>query len=248
MRYRVLAFGLAISTLSCAATASQESARVRVTGNSDVVRGCEFIGNAKVRSILGGSTAAAAEDELVAKLRNEAAGMGGNVVYMPSTNTQSAVATGRAEIYRCPTGTPAVPAPAAAPAAPSQAAIAPGFRDLRWGDPVPPGMEEIGAKQDSRLFVRKSDTLKLGPVELKKIAYVFEKGQLRLVVMTPVTTSLAELKGLLTQQWGTPTSDHGGDAPTLWSSEDPRLGKTIAGLEKNKDSGLVTITLISPNY
>jgi len=68
-------------------------ARVRVTNNQEIVRGCEFLGNVAGTGFYG-------PDEAIAIMQNETAELGGNVVfvtYQGSGRNQNA----RGEAYRC---------------------------------------------------------------------------------------------------------------------------------------------------
>ncbi len=112
MPFAVLLLALVVC-LACASL-TPEGARVRVTQNPDVVRGCEFLGNAKASSGWGGPAGGnMGEDEVQTKLQNEAARMGGNVVFLISNKAggYGGSSRGVAEVYKC-----APQAPAAAPA------------------------------------------------------------------------------------------------------------------------------------
>ena len=244
MRHRATALVLAISAAYCA-TANQEGARVRVTRNSDVVRGCAFVGNANASSLWGGSTAGIAEDELVAKLQNSAAAMGGNVLYLTSTHSQSTIATGRAEVYLCSTRTTAAPAPAVAPPALAPRSPVPatttavtkikaGFRDLAWGDAMPSGMVPatgLGAEaEDSRnVFERPTDKLEIAGEKVNRIYYYFLEGRLRVVVVLLSEKVYPSLAAFLNKEWGEPSRSGPGPSKALvWSSTDGATDAELA--------------------
>jgi hypothetical protein len=76
-----LALFASACALSCVST-TQQGARVRVTSNPDVVRGCEFLGNVKATSGWGGSAGTGlAESNTEKTLQNKTAALGGNVLY-----------------------------------------------------------------------------------------------------------------------------------------------------------------------
>lgn len=108
MRRTLLVLLAAVTGLSCASL-TPEGARVRVTQNPDVVRGCEFLGNAKAGSGWGGPAGGnMGEDEVQTKLQNQAATMGGNVLFLISNKAggYGGSSRGVAEVYRCAPPTP----------------------------------------------------------------------------------------------------------------------------------------------
>ncbi len=92
--------------------------------------------------------------------------------------------------------------------------LAAGFRDLRWGDPVPAGMRSIG----NNMYVRESDPLKHGPIELKGIIYFFEENRLTTVSLVPVTRSASELESLLSRHYGAPSTELTSFGKLFWTS------------------------------
>jgi hypothetical protein len=87
----VFVFAACIST-------SPEGAKVRVTSNPDVVKGCQFLGNVKATSGWGGPAGTGLGTSNTEKtLQNKTAKLGGNVLFIISSGVH---ATG--EAYRCP--------------------------------------------------------------------------------------------------------------------------------------------------
>lgn len=84
-------------------SASPQAQNVRVTSNSDVVKGCEFLGNVKAMSGWGGSAAGGlAARNIEETLKERTHKLGGNVVFI----VQNAESKGTGEAYRCPETTP----------------------------------------------------------------------------------------------------------------------------------------------
>lgn len=109
----------------------------------------------------------------------------------------------------------------------STGGLEPGFRDLRWGDPVPTGMQSIG----NEMYVRRGDSLRLGPIELQAIVYFFEANRLNSVGLVPASRSIAEMEKLLSLQWQMPVTGREGDGTLTWETAETRasLSKDAAG-------------------
>ena len=118
-------------------------------------------------------------------------------------------------------GTETPPSPA------STGGLEPGFRDLRWGDPVQTGMQSIG----NEMYVRRGDSLRLGPIELQAIVYFFEANRLNSVGLVPVSRSIAEMEKLLSLQWQMPVMGRESDGTLTWGTAETRasLSKDAAG-------------------
>jgi hypothetical protein len=77
---------------------SPEGEEVRVTSNPDVVKGCKFLGNVKATSGWGGPAGTGLASSNSAKtLRNKAAKLGGNVVFVVESGIHA-----EGEAYLCP--------------------------------------------------------------------------------------------------------------------------------------------------
>lgn len=72
---------------------TDEGAKVRVTSNTEAVRGCELLGPVVGTGFYG-------TDDAIAILQNKTAGMKGNVVFVVVQPTKGTGARG--EAYRCP--------------------------------------------------------------------------------------------------------------------------------------------------
>ena len=94
---------LPLLAIGCA-TLTAAGQKVRVTANSEVVRGCRYIGEVKgsERFFGGLSGQGIAEDNAVIRLKNRAAEMGGNVVLMTTATTNTSGSSQRGEAYACP--------------------------------------------------------------------------------------------------------------------------------------------------
>lgn len=90
---------------SCVTTRlTPDASRVRVTGNSAVVSGCEYLGDVKASDRMNGGLVGqdAAEENTDRRMRNAAAAMGGNVVHLQRERADYFGASARGEVYRCP--------------------------------------------------------------------------------------------------------------------------------------------------
>lgn len=53
-----------------------------------------------------------------------------------------------------------------------------GFRDLKWGSPVLPGMQEVGAGLGAVIYKRAGDEMSIGGIDLHRLEYVYRDGRL----------------------------------------------------------------------
>jgi len=98
----LLAMMLLLPLAGCTATLTATGGQVRVTNNPEVVRGKEYIGTVHQGAMAGGMAGVVNSSERAyTKLRNKAAEMGGDTVYVVSEsgNNVSGV-TVTAEVYR----------------------------------------------------------------------------------------------------------------------------------------------------
>lgn len=96
---RLLLTLIVMSVTGCAGL-SAEGARVRLTNNPDVVKGCEFIANVKGSSGWGRNAAQLGENNVENKMKNQTAKLGGNTVYLISSKS-GFTSYGIGEAYRC---------------------------------------------------------------------------------------------------------------------------------------------------
>jgi hypothetical protein len=88
---------LTLLVVGCVST-TPEGANVRVTGNPDVVKGCQFLGNVKATSGWGGPAGTGLGSSNTEKtLQNKTAKLGGNVVYVVASGVHAS-----GEAYKCP--------------------------------------------------------------------------------------------------------------------------------------------------
>jgi len=120
--------------------------------------------------------------------------------------------------------------------------IKPGFRDLRWGDPIPQGMEPT-AEED--WYKRPDDDLAIGGVPLVSIAYNFYKGRLQCVLIRLPNGTSSDILTVLEQQWGRGFQDNRYMRDRSWRSKDPALGWTWARFDENSVTGSATIFIQS---
>jgi hypothetical protein len=87
-----------IALVSGCVSTSREAENVRVTTNPDVVKGCEFLGNVSSTSGWGGPLGTGLGSANTEKdLRNKAARMGGNILFLSSSGVHAS-----GEVYRSP--------------------------------------------------------------------------------------------------------------------------------------------------
>ena len=101
----VLIVSVLLLTTSCVTTTLTPGGQlVRVTSNSDVVRPCRFIGEVKGADHMNGGLAGqgAAEENATRRLKNAAATMGANTVYLVTSTTNTSGSIVRGEAYACP--------------------------------------------------------------------------------------------------------------------------------------------------
>lgn len=106
MKAAVILAGVFLCLGACASL-TPAGQRVRITVNSDVVRGCEFVGNVKASSGWGGPGGGnIGEDQVQTKMQNEAAELGGNVLFLTSNKAggYGGSSRGIGEAYKCPIG------------------------------------------------------------------------------------------------------------------------------------------------
>jgi hypothetical protein len=106
MKLHAVAIALVVAVLpGCVTTSlSQAGTNVRVTSNPDVVKGCKYIGEIVGRDRLNGGALgqAAAEQNADNLIKNHAAELGANVVFLSTNETGFSGSTKRGEGYSCP--------------------------------------------------------------------------------------------------------------------------------------------------
>lgn len=101
---RRLTLPVLLLVTSCAYAKLDPAARdVRVTSNTDAVRGCTLKGEVTGADALNGGLVGqgAAEKNAMVKLRNEAAKIGANVVLLSTGSTNFSGSRYRGEAYAC---------------------------------------------------------------------------------------------------------------------------------------------------
>jgi len=84
-------------------TLTPAGGKVRVTGNPEAVRQCQFIGEVLGRDRMNGGMMgqSAAEENANRRVRNRAAEMGANVVLLVTDTTGFSGSVKRGEAYKC---------------------------------------------------------------------------------------------------------------------------------------------------
>ena len=104
MNTRLIALATICLLTACVTTdLSPEGAKVRITTNAEVVKGCTFVGEVLGRDRMNGGMMgqSAAEENANRRIRNRAAEMGANVVLLATSTTTMSGSTQRGEAYRC---------------------------------------------------------------------------------------------------------------------------------------------------
>jgi hypothetical protein len=103
---RTKGFGLiafALLSLSACASLTPKGATVRLTTNPDVVKGCQYVGEVQGTDRMWGGMAGqgVAEDNAETRLRNKAAAMGADTVFLNISSTTTSGSKQKGEAYRC---------------------------------------------------------------------------------------------------------------------------------------------------
>lgn len=100
---RIIAIAVSAAALAGCQTATPESSNIVVTGNPELVRGCEFLGQEQGSQYLIGGVMlmGAAQDDANRRLRNRAAERG--ATHLLTTNQQMGMggASATGDLYRC---------------------------------------------------------------------------------------------------------------------------------------------------
>lgn len=113
MRKLLLLVAVAAVVSGCVTTTAAGE-KVLVTSNPDTVKGCRLLGQVKGSDHMWGGSAGQgiAEENATAELRNRAAQMGANVVFLSRSSTGFSGSSQLGEAYRCETPS-AAPTPSA---------------------------------------------------------------------------------------------------------------------------------------
>jgi hypothetical protein len=143
-----------------------------------------------------------------------------------------------------------VPVPVATPA-PSIAASKvpgngpkPGFRDLRWGDGLIPGLSHLEDRGSGEVvYKRPADAMTIGPVPLESIAYVYFSERLRGVEIRVAAGEVPSLVTALESAWGPREQTTDGERPvSKWYAANSGIDDTVALLfHRSNDTNLLQI-------
>jgi len=118
-----------------------------------------------------------------------------------------------------------------------------GFRDVRWGDPPVQGMAVL--KQDGHecLYMRSSDSLRLGDGRLTGINYKFWRGKLHGVVLQIAPGSLRDAMNAVQKVYGKPTQPNPLKQRYYWMSlgEGADTTQAMFDVEPTRQSGTLII-------
>lgn len=94
---------VAVLSLSACASLTPKGATVRLTTNPDVVKGCQYLGEVRGTDRMWGGLAGqgVAEDNAETRLRNKAAAMGADTVFLNISSTTTSGSKQKGEAYRC---------------------------------------------------------------------------------------------------------------------------------------------------
>ena len=116
----------------------------------------------------------------------------------------------------------AAAAPKAAPKPkapePPPGGFRPGFRDARWGDPPAGDMTLLKTDGNETLYMRSSDTMRIGEGRLSGINYQYWRGRFAGVFLQISPGSLDRVVEALTQQYGRPAVPKDGKPKFYWLS------------------------------
>lgn len=108
--FSILLSGLSLLSAGCATQLNAKGAAVRVTSNPEVVRGCKYLGRVSGSDHMhGGVLQGTAEKSADAEMRNGAAWIGANTIFLVRGSTGWGGSSQMGEAYSCP----AAPATAA---------------------------------------------------------------------------------------------------------------------------------------
>lgn len=95
-----------VALLSCVTTKVNPAGQtVRMTSNPEIVRGCSYLGEVVGKDRLNGGMLGqgAAEENATRRIKNKAATMGADTVFISTSHTGFSGSTIRGEAYRCAT-------------------------------------------------------------------------------------------------------------------------------------------------
>jgi uncharacterized protein YbjQ (UPF0145 family) len=108
MRTTVALFGILVFSGCVTTDLNPGAEKVRITSNPEVVRGCKFVGEVTGADRMNGGTMGqgAAEENANRRLRNNAAAMGADTVFVGVSTTNTSGSVQRGEAYQCGASTP----------------------------------------------------------------------------------------------------------------------------------------------
>jgi hypothetical protein len=94
---------VAVLSLSACASLTPKGTTVRLTTNPDLVKGCQYVGEVQGTDRMWGGLAGqgVAEDNAETRLRNKAAAMGADTVFLNISSTTTSGSKQKGEAYRC---------------------------------------------------------------------------------------------------------------------------------------------------
>ncbi|HYK03048.1 MAG TPA: DUF4156 domain-containing protein [Thermoanaerobaculia bacterium] len=106
---RVLIIAAVVASTACVTTnVTPGGEKVRITSNPDVVKPCKFIGEVKGADRMNGGFMGqgSAEENANRRLRNNAAAMGADTVFIGTSTTNTSGSVQRGEAYICGASSP----------------------------------------------------------------------------------------------------------------------------------------------
>lgn len=101
MKFLILLSGVVLLASGCV-TVSDAGAKVRLVTNADDVKGCKLLGHLTAKSGWGNPAAAeAGRKNVEANLQNQAAGLGGDTVYVSRIDVGDGTTSGEGDAYLC---------------------------------------------------------------------------------------------------------------------------------------------------
>jgi hypothetical protein len=130
-----------------------------------------------------------------------------------ASKKEAAASNSSPGVPAAPKSTPKSKAPEGQPGA-----FRPGFRDVRWGDPPAGDMTLLKTDGNETLYMRSSDTMRIGEGRLSGINYQYWRGRCAGVFLQIAPGSLDRVVEALTQQYGKPAVPRDGKPKFYWLS------------------------------
>ncbi len=120
----------------------------------------------------------------------------------------------------------------------------PGFRELKWGQTMPPGMKTVHEEGDECLCIKNGEDLKVDGVVANSISYSFYMNRFQAVIVEFSVFSFDSLSKKLSATWGKPQISRNGERCS-WSSMMSGPEATEVLLQKRMENRTAVLTISS---